>query len=129
MYREAARLPQAAVSAEEEERALESLRASVHPDTADESHQLRLVARRQVAILKYVEFRFRPQVRVSEEAVRAAYEAAPGGQGFDEAAPGLRARLAEEDLTRRIEEWVRELRQEVEIRYNVPSERAAAAGS
>ena len=129
MYREAARLPQASVSAEEEERALEGLRARTPPATGDEERQLRLVARRQVAILKYVEFRFRPQVRVSDESVRAAYEAAPGGLGFEEAAPALRARLAEEDLTRRIEDWVKELRQDVEIRYNVSPERSAAGGS
>ena len=76
-------------------------------------------------------FRFRPQVRVSEEAVRAAYDAAGRGEegSYEEAAPGIRARLAEEDLSRRIEGWVKELRQVAEIRYNAVSPEAAAGAS
>jgi hypothetical protein len=128
MYREAARLPQAALTLDEEERAFESLRAHVPAASADEEEQLRRLARRQAAILKYVGFRFRPQVRVSEEAVRAAYDAEGRGEGgsFEEAAPAIRARLAEEDLSRRIEGWVKELRQAAQIRYN---SRGAAAGA
>ena len=120
MYREAARLPQAALTAEEEQRAFESLQARIPSTSADDEEQLRRLSRRQAAILKYVDFRFRPQVRVSEEAVRAAYEAQsrPDGRSFEEAAPALRAALAEDDLTRRIEEWVKELRRSAEIRYN-----------
>ena len=120
MYREAARLPQAALTADEEQRAFESLQARIPSTSADDEEQLRRLSRRQAAILKYVDFRFRPQVRVSEEAVRAAYEAQkrPDGPGFEEAAPALRAALAEDDLTRRIEEWVKELRRSAEIRYN-----------
>lgn len=131
MYREAARLPQAALTLDEEERAFESLRAQVPAASADEEEQLRRVARRQAAILKYVGFRFRPQVRVSEEAVRAAYEAEGRGEGgsFEEAAPAIRARLAEEDLSRRIEGWVKELRQAAHIRYNSAPPGAAAGAS
>ena len=70
MYREAARLPQAALTEQEEQRAFESLRARVPVASADEEEQLRRLARRQAAILKYVGFRFRPQVRVSDEAER-----------------------------------------------------------
>jgi hypothetical protein len=122
MYREAARLPQAAVSADEEQRALEGLRARVPPSGPDEEQQLRSLARRETAILKYVDFRFRPQVRVSDEDVREAYDTRGGvdAQTFEEAAPALRARLAEEDLSRRIEEWVKELRHSAQIRYNEP---------
>jgi hypothetical protein len=124
MYREAARLPQAVPTAEEEQRAFESLRARTPPAGGDEEEQLRRVARRQASILKYVDFRFRPQVRVSEESVRAAYDAQarPDGPGFEQAAAPLRARLAEEDLSRRIEEWVKELRRSAEIRYNATPE-------
>ncbi len=121
MYREAARLPQAALTPGEEERAFASLQAKVSAASADEEEQLRRLAHRQAAILKYVDFRFRPQVRVSEEAVRAAYDAEPHADGttFEQAAPALRERLAAADLTRRIEGWVKELRQAAEIRYNV----------
>jgi hypothetical protein len=131
MYREAARLPQAALTVDEEQRAFESLRAQVPAVGGDEEEQLRRLAHRQAAILKYVGFRFRPQVRVSEDAVRAAYEAAGRGENgsFEEAAPALRARLAEEDLSRRIEGWVKELRQAAEIRYNSPPPAAAAGAS
>src|SRR5262245_30069395 len=63
MYQEASRLPQAALSPEEEERAYLALVAR-GADVAPA--ELRRIARRQLAILKYVEFRFRPQVRASE---------------------------------------------------------------
>jgi hypothetical protein len=120
MYREAARLPQAALTPAEEQRAVDSLQARVAAATADEQEQLRRLARRQAAILKYIDFRFRPQVRVSDEAVRAAYEteARTAGPPFEEAAPAIRERLIEEDLSRRIEAWIKELRQAAEIRYN-----------
>ncbi|HYU43256.1 MAG TPA: hypothetical protein VEQ84_14000 [Vicinamibacteria bacterium] len=131
MYQEAARLPQASLTAEEEQRAFASLRAQLPSASADEEEQLRRLSRRQAAILKYVGFRFRPQVRVSEEAVRAAYEAKGRGEegSFEEAAPVIRARLAEEDLSRRIEGWVKELRKAAEIRYNTVSPEAAAGAS
>jgi len=131
MYREAARLPQASLTADEEQRAFASLRAQLPSASADEEEQLRRLSRRQAAILKYVGFRFRPQVRVSEEAVRAAYEAEGRGEegSFEEAAPAIRARLAEEDLSRRIEGWVKELRKVAEIRYNTVSPEAAAGAS
>src|SRR4026209_3044810 len=79
MYREAARLPQAALTPEEEERAFQSLRARMTTLSPNDEEQLHRLARRQAAILKCVGFRFRPQVRVSDEAVREAYEA--GGPG------------------------------------------------
>jgi hypothetical protein len=131
MYREAARLPQAALTEEEEQRAFESLRARVPAVSPDEEEQLRRLARRQAAILKYVGFRFRPQVRVSDEAVRAAYEAEGRGEGgsFEEEAPAIRARLVEEDVSRRIEGWVKELRQAAEIRYNAEPPGAVAGPS
>jgi len=131
MYREAVRLPQAALSPAEEERAFQSLRARLPPASADEEDQLRRLARRQAAILKYVDFRFRPQVRVSEEAVRAAYEKEAGHEprpSFAEAAGAIRARLGDEDLTRRIEAWVKELRQGADVRYNASPPPRAAAG-
>ena len=131
MYREAVRLPQAALSPAEEERAFQSLRARLSPASADEEDQLRRLARRQAAILKYVDFRFRPQVRVSEEAVRAAYEKVAGHEprpSFAEAAGAIRARLGDEDLTRRIEAWVKELRQGADVRYNASPPPRAAAG-
>jgi hypothetical protein len=114
MFREAARLPQAAVSDEEEARALQSLLSRAGPAAEGlPEGDLRQLARRQATILKYVEFRFRPQVRVDEDA-----------------APEARARLAEEDLRRRIEAWVSELRRSAEVRYNaVPPASSGRRGS
>lgn len=91
MYQEASRLPQAAVTPDDEERALASLRA--RPAAAGlEAAALRRRARRETAILKYVSFRFEAQL-VGREAGAAA-------------------------LDQRIEEWVSELRGAAEVRYN-----------
>ena len=110
MFREASRLAQAAVSPEEEDRALQSLRQrAMAPLDGVPERELRQVARRQVAILKYVEYRFRPQVRV--EASVPAEE---------------RERRAEEDLRERIEAWVKELRAAAQVRYNETPPRATA---
>jgi len=131
MYREAARLPQAALSPDEEQRAVESLLKRVPAASADEREQLRRLARRQAAIVKYIDFRFRPQVRVGEDALRAAYaaEGRTDAESFEEAAPRLRARLGEEDLSRRIEAWVKELRQGADVRYNTGRSREGEPAS
>jgi hypothetical protein len=122
MFREAARLPQAAVTAEEEERAYRDLAARVPAGAGATEEDLRRLARRQTAILKYIDFRFRPQVRVEEAEVRAAYDqeqaARPDPPPFEPAAAGVRARLEAAELDERIEEWVGELRSGAEIRYN-----------
>jgi peptidyl-prolyl cis-trans isomerase SurA len=122
MYIEAARLPQAEVTREEEDRALTllldtrpTLRAEVpEPD-------LRRLLRRQIAILKYVEFRFRPQVRVSDEEVRKAWEeeqaGRPAGPALEDEQEAIRTRLERRALDERIEAWVRELRARADVRY------------
>jgi hypothetical protein len=73
-------------------------------------------------ILKYVDLRFRPQVRVSDEVVREAYEDEHAGRAeapaFADAAGKIRDRLVGRDLDARIEGWVKELRAGAEIRYN-----------
>ena len=124
MLREASRLPQAVVSPEEEDRAYHDLAARVPAGAGATEDELRRLARRQTAILKYVEFRFRPQVRVEDAQVRAAWEEAraarPDTPTFEEAAPALRARLESAELDKRIEEWIGELRAGAEIRYNEP---------
>lgn len=120
MYEEAVRLPQAAVSDAEAERALQAL-VETRPALEVPRAELRRLIRRQAAILRYVEFRFRPQVRIREEELRAAwnedYRGEPEGPPFEEAAPALRARLERRALDERIEEWVRDLRGRAEIRY------------
>jgi hypothetical protein len=122
MHEEAVRLPQAAVSDADAEQAFQGL---VEARPALEARvprgELRRLIRRQAAILRYVEFRFRPQVRIREEELRAAwnedYRGEPEGPPFEEAAPALRARLERRALDERIEEWVRHLRSRAEVRY------------
>jgi hypothetical protein len=124
MFREAARLPEAVVAPEEEERAYRELAARVPAATGATEADLRRLARRQTAILKYVDFRFRPQVRVEDAAVRAAWDqersARPDTPPFEVAAAQVRARLEAAELDQRIEQWVKELRAGAEIRYNGP---------
>jgi hypothetical protein len=122
MFREASRLPEAVVSAEEEERAYRDLAARVPAGAGATAEDLRRLARRQTAILKYIDFRFRPQVRVEEAEVRAAWEqeraARPETPPLEDSAARVRGRLEGAELDRRIEEWVKELRAGAEIRYN-----------
>jgi hypothetical protein len=129
MHVEAARLPQADVSPEEETRALELLvekRPSLRREL--EEPDLRRLLHRQIAILKYVEFRFRPQVRVSDAEVRKAWEdeqaGRPAGPAFEDEEEELRARLERRALDERIEAWVLELRQRADVRYVGGSPRA-----
>ena len=119
MFAAASRLPQAAITAEEEERALKALVEVAGGDGVD-LEALRRMARRQAVILEYVDFRFRPQVRISEEDVAAALRTR--GEDPSSVAEGVadavRRSLEAEDLDRRIEEWVADLRREARIRYN-----------
>ena len=122
MLREAARLSQSAVTAEEEERALARLReTSVAARQAPEA-ELRRLVRRQTAILKYIDFRFRSQVSVADDEVQRAYDARwagrEGAPPVEQEAPALREALLEQALDRRIEVWVAELRGSAQIRYN-----------
>jgi hypothetical protein len=123
MFGEAARLPQSGVSAEDEERAYASLLEKLPPGSeAAWSELVRRLARRQTAILKYIEFRFRPQVRIDDERLREAYAAEYVSRGdpppYEEVVDSLRERLVRRDLDERIEAWVRELRAAADVRYN-----------
>ena len=121
MHVEAARLAEAEVRREEEDRALAAL-LDARPElrTALPEPELRRLLRRQATILKYVEFRFRPQVRVSDEDVRRAWEAEeagrPGGVPLEDAQETLREMLERRALDERIEAWVKELRARADVR-------------
>lgn len=123
MLRDAAQMPQSDPRPEELERALEGLVAR-WPEAAGPAPRdaLLAVARRQVRIVKYIEFRFRAKARVEETAVREAYDAEVGGRegdpGFEAAAASIRERLERRRLDRELEAWVKELRSGAEIRYN-----------
>jgi hypothetical protein len=125
MFQEAARLPQAAVSPAEEQAGLDSLLAS-HAGLEAEvgAGALRALARRQIAILKYVEFRFRPQIRIPEDLVQETYQAESGGTTEGSLPADVAARIREQlqrrALDGKVEDWVRELRAAAKIRYNRP---------
>jgi hypothetical protein len=122
MHAEAARIPQAEVPAEDEDKALALLleaRPALRSQVAEPN--LRRLLRRQIAILKYVEFRFRPQVRVSDEEVRRAWEEGqagrPAGPALEDEQEAIRARLERRALDERVEGWVKELRARADVRY------------
>jgi len=122
MNAEAARTPQAEVTAEEETKAL-GLLLEAHPAVRSEvsEPELRRLLHRQLSILKYVEFRFRPQLRVNDEEVRQAWReeqaGRPTGAAFEDEADAIRARLERRALDERVEAWVKELRARADVRY------------
>jgi hypothetical protein len=122
MYREAARVPQAAVTEEEEDRAYQSLLGS-DPGllAAMPEASLRRLALRQATIVKYVAFRFRPQIRVDDADVLRAFETEYAGKPDAPPLESVAAQLGEEltsrALDQRIESWVKELRAGASIRY------------
>ncbi|HEX9187190.1 MAG TPA: hypothetical protein VGB87_08970 [Vicinamibacteria bacterium] len=125
MHTEAARLPQADVTPEEEGQALARLlqtRPALRGAVLETD--LRRLLRRQLAVLKYVEFRFRPQVRVSEEDVRKAWEeeqaGRPSGPALEDEQEAIRERLEREAIDERIEAWVAGLRARADVRYVPP---------
>jgi hypothetical protein len=119
MFQEATRLPEAAVTDEEETRAVAPLLAR-HLRAAE--GDLRRLARRQLAILKYVELRFRPQVRVTDEDLKSEWErlyaGKPDAPALPDVADALKERLAGERLDARIEQWVKDLRASADVRLN-----------
>jgi hypothetical protein len=119
MQLEASRLPQAEVLPDEEERAAREL-LERRPTLASlvPAPDLRRLVRRQLAILKYVEFRFRPQLRVTDEDVRVAFESDPSaGDSLEAAKERVREQLERRALDERVEAWVKELRARAEVRY------------
>jgi hypothetical protein len=123
MAQEAARVPQADPHQDELERAERAL-LQRWPESAGAAPMAALndAARRQVRILKYVEFRFRAQARVEDAGLREAYDkevqGTPGAPSFDAAKDLLRERLERAALDEQVEAWVKSLRAAAEIRYN-----------
>ena len=85
---------------------------------------LRRKALVQLAIAGYIEQRLRPQVRVEDEAVRAAFNERvardPRTPQFNLVADAIRESLESQALDQKIEEWVASLRRREEIRRVPP---------
>lgn len=123
MFQQAVRLTQAALTPEQEQAALLSLQS--RPGAAQwPEASLRRLARRQATILKYVEFRFRSQLRADQAALRELYArewaGRPEAPAFESVQDALRERLLRQALDERVESWVRELRESADIRRNPP---------
>jgi len=122
MFREASRLPEARLSPEEEELATQQLVARLGSGAAPNLTLLRRIARRQAAILKYVAFRFQPQIKVGEAAVADAYAAdiagRPGAAPLSAVSSEIESRLIARARDERIEAWIGELRIGARIRKN-----------
>ncbi len=120
MYQEATRLTRTALTAEQEDAAYRSLLATSPLAVALPEPDLRRLARRQAVILRYVDFRFRPQVRVTDEELRRAFDEQAGGSSapadFESAAGALREALERRQLDERIEAWVADLRAAADVR-------------
>ena len=134
MYQEAARLPQADVSADDENRQLAALfekRPDLHGLVRED--ELRRLLHRELAILRYVEFRFRPEAGVTDDDVKRAFEAEEGGKedaapvaggpprgavrSFEQVSAQIRERLERRAIDERIEAWVKDLRDRANVRY------------
>lgn len=121
MYAEASRLVQAEVKPEQVDAALAALveRTPALRGVVPEPDLRRLLLR-QLTILRYVEFRFRPQLQVSDEEVRRVWEGEevgrPAGPALEDALEAIRTRLERQLLDRKIESWVEELRSRADVR-------------
>ena len=125
MYDQASRTPQAAVSPAEVESARDALYEK-RPElrTRVARADLARLLKRQLSILKYVDFRFRPQARPTDEEVQRSYDEEYGSRleapAFDTVADALRDRLVRRQLDLKVEAWIKELRAATEIRLVSP---------
>jgi hypothetical protein len=123
MGEEASQLPQAKVTDEEEERLYQDLvkRLAGLPDDLSQA-ELRRLVHRQAVIVRYIDFRFRTEIRVSDADVEKAYEARYGQTGppLNDVRVLLRKDLEDAQVSSKVEAWVKELRSSADIRYNAP---------
>lgn len=123
MGEEALKLPEAAVTETEENslyRDLVSRLGGVPQDFGEAD--LRALVRREAVVLKYVNYRFRSEVRISDDEIKKAYQEQYGTTesppSFLKVSDALRARLEDQRVGEQVEAWVKELRAGADIRYN-----------
>lgn len=87
---------------------------------------IRMFLRAAVATLKYVDFRFRPAVRLTESALLERYlqrypqgveENMPEPPPFEEVRDALESELTEETMNLTIERWLEDARAQAGVRY------------
>ena len=86
--------------------------------------ELRRLVRREMTILKYVDFRFRTEVRVTDAEVQKAYDekygSSPRPPSLVSVAESLRLALEDQQVGQAVDGWVKELRSAADIRYQGP---------
>ena len=112
MYQEAARLRRDPVASDAESVAIESLRSRLPAPLQSDVSAIRRMARRQLVILSYIEFRFRPLITATEEEVEAE-RARREGLSLESA----RELIERPRLDQRVELWIADLRSGARIRY------------
>jgi hypothetical protein len=82
----------------------------------------------QLAVLRFIDDRFRPGVLISDEQVRAYYDQhltelsrTQSDHSFEALAPKIRETLAGEEVNRNFEEWLAQARKGTVIQYKVES--------
>jgi len=112
MYQEAARLRRDPVASDAESAAIESLRSRLPAPLRSDVSAIRRMAHRQLVILTYIEFRFRPLIAATEEEVEAE-RARREGLSPESARELIERRRLDE----RVERWIADLRSGARIRY------------
>ena len=112
MYQEAARLRRVPVASDAESRAFESLRSRLPAPSRSDVAAIRRMARRQLMILAYIEFRFRPLIAATEEDVEAERARREGLSP-----ESVRELIEQRRLDERVELWIADLRSGARIRY------------
>ena len=112
MYQEAARLRRDPVASDAGSVAIESLRSRLPAPLQSDVSAIRRMARRQLVILSYIDFRFRPLIAATEEEVEAE-RARREGLSPESA----RELIERRRLDQRVELWIADLRSGARIRY------------
>ena len=82
----------------------------------------------QLAVLRFIDNRFRPGVLISDEQVRQHYDGhqadlsrMSGDHSFEALSPKIRETLEGEEVNRNFEEWLSQARKAAVIEYKVDS--------
>ncbi len=112
MYQEAVRLHRDTLSSAALEPVFEGLRSRLPASIASDVSAVRRLAHRQLVILEYIEFRFRPLSVATEEEVEAQR-----ARREDLSLESARELIERRRLDERVEQWIADLRSGARIRY------------
>jgi hypothetical protein len=94
---------------------------------------------RQIRMLQFIEYRFRPQLVISDSDLQAGYKrymaewkathAAGVLPSFDEVKAEIRTRISEARTDAALDSWIAESRRQISVIYLDPTLEAPAAGA